>query len=145
MNDFNTENDASNLIYRVGRLLRYKAAGFFAAQGSKISPEQWGVLLKIRELEPTPMSGLVDQDLNDHPNVTRLVCGLEELGYAQRSPNPEDRRSLLVSTTQEGREFLDSTLPLLQKEKARFYEGLSDRETDLLVKMLQVVENNLRK
>ena len=40
--------------------------------------------------------------------ITRTLDRLEEAGYVERSPNPEDRRSVLVGLTPAGWEFADA-------------------------------------
>jgi len=135
----------SHLIYRVGRLLRFQAALFFKEQGLSISPEQWGLLLRIAEYDGQAMSDLVDKSLGDHPNVTRLVDGLEAMGFVKREPNPGDKRSFLVSCTDAGQRFIDDVMPELTERKAEFYDGLDQDDLAELKKLLAVVETNLEK
>ena len=40
------------------------------------------------------------------PSMTRIVNGLEQLGYVARRPDPRDRRQCLVALTPPGREVL---------------------------------------
>ncbi|MBW8871677.1 MAG: MarR family transcriptional regulator, partial [Leifsonia sp.] len=40
------------------------------------------------------------------PTITRIVAELESRGLVERTPDPEDRRSLFVSGTEAGTELL---------------------------------------
>ena len=140
---YELEETAGFMIYRVGRLLRYRAAEFFRDREIAVSPEQWVLLLQIAEKGQPVMSDLVDKTANDHPNVTRLVGGLMKLGYVSRMTNPDDRRSLLVSVTESGQAFIDDILPELISEKASFFDGLDQNDITALNKTLKVVLMNL--
>jgi DNA-binding MarR family transcriptional regulator len=49
--------------------------------------------------------GKIGVRLQVHPtSVTNLIDGLEKLGYAKRTPHPEDRRTILAAITDRGRE-----------------------------------------
>lgn len=137
------EETASYLIYRIGRLLRRQAVLFFTSRGLTISPEQWSVLLKVNAAGPTPLGALADAKLHDHPNVTRIVDGLEKMGFVERIKNPDDRRSQLVTSTPKGALFVEQTLPELIEEKARFYDGLDELDIKQLLKTLKTIENNI--
>lgn len=137
------EESAGYLIYRVGRLLRFRAAQYFRDHDLDLSPEQWGLMLQISENGKPTMSDLVDTTVNDHPNVTRLVNGLVRMGYVERERNPEDKRSHLIALTAEGRSLIKDIFPDLTEAKAAYFEGLDQREVTALVKSLQTVLGNL--
>ncbi|WP_051260973.1 MarR family winged helix-turn-helix transcriptional regulator [Desulfovibrio inopinatus] len=137
------ENSTGHVLYRAGRLLRYRAARFFKDRGLSISPEQWGLLLSITEKGQPALRELVDGVLNDHANITRLADGLERIGLVRRLPNPADRRSQLIETTPQGHEFIDQVLPDLLQEKAKAFVGLSEEEKSELFRMLRIVQKNM--
>ncbi len=76
----------------------------------RISDSEYRVISSLRVrgdgFRTTPL------DLNRFAQITsagmtRTLDRLEEAGYIDRSPNPEDRRSILVGLTQTGSEFAD--------------------------------------
>jgi DNA-binding MarR family transcriptional regulator len=134
---------AGYLVYRVGRLLRYQAVRFFKEHGLEISPEQWEMLLRIAEFGAPAMGDLVDPAVGDYPNVTRIVAGLESMGFVARTPNPEDRRSFLVSLTDRGGRFVDDVYPPLAEAKEEFFRDLDRRDVTTLISLLKRLEANL--
>ncbi len=140
---YDFEETATHLIYRVGRLIRYQAAAFFKRNSMEITPEQWGMLLKIAKTEGITLGKLTDRTFNDYPNVTRLADGLEKMEFIERSRNPKDRRSFIVRATLKGKGFIDSTLPQLLETKAEMYEGLNERDILHLNTILKKMETNI--
>jgi DNA-binding MarR family transcriptional regulator len=62
------------------------------------------MLLYLSRAGSLPM-GKIGSRLQVHPtSVTNLIDGLEKLGYAERTPHPEDRRTTLAAITARGRE-----------------------------------------
>lgn len=136
---YKQEETAGYLIYRVGRLLRYHAGQFFREQGVAITPEQWALLLQINERGKPALGDMVDPVMDDHPNVTRMVAGLERLGYVARHRNPVDRRSWLVSVTPKGEALIDRLLPELVEAKGEMFRDLDSRDVMRLVQSLKAV------
>lgn len=136
---YNQEETAGYLIYRVGRLLRYRAGQFFREQGLSITPEQWSLLLLVNERGEPALGDLVDPVMDDHPNVTRMVAGLERLGYLSRHRNPDDRRSWLVSVSPKGTALVDRLLPELMTAKGEMFRDLDSRDVTHLVRSLKSV------
>lgn len=57
----------------------------------------------------------IGERLQVHPtSVTSTIDRLERDGLVSRAPNPDDRRSILVSLTGSGREALDKATALLE-------------------------------
>jgi len=50
-------------------------------------------------------------------SVTNLVDGLERLGYAERSPHPTDRRTILATITPAGREAAQAATEALNAQR----------------------------
>jgi|SRR5437588_1556885 len=63
-------------------------------------------LTYVREHDACPQQDLADAFCMDANNVVLLLNELEELGYATRLRDPEDRRRHLVQLTSEGRAAL---------------------------------------
>ena len=60
---------------------------------------------------PLTPSDIGDRILLPSASITSTLDGLERRGWVRRVPNPEDRRSLLIEITPEGRTTADQLLP----------------------------------
>ncbi len=69
--------------------------------------------------------------------LTGVVKTLERRGLCERSGNPQDRRRVIVSLTEEGAKIVQNLAPLYNREESRLVEGLS-------VEVQILVANSLR-
>jgi len=69
--------------------------------------------------------------------VTGILDRLEKKGLLTRSKRGDDRRSISISLTDEGRKLLESAPPLLQERFRQRLAGLQDWERTLLLASLQ--------
>lgn len=136
---------ASDLIYRVTRHLRQKLFNFFKKAQIDLSPEQWRLLLQVAENNGRPQSEFADPILNDRPNITRIIDGLEKRGFIARSAAPGDRRSTLIYLTHDGKELINTYLPEVIEEKAIYFEGLNEKDMRELIRIMTIIETNLQK
>jgi DNA-binding MarR family transcriptional regulator len=68
---------------------------------------------------PVPISRLADMNQLSRPAMTTVIDRLERAGYARRSRDPDDRRSVLVELT-----------PLAQERAWEIYGPFVDLSTD---------------
>jgi DNA-binding MarR family transcriptional regulator len=83
-----------------------------------------------------PMGAVADGLLNRASDTTRLVDRLERAGFAERLPHPDDRRSVLVRATSEGRRVFAAVTPKLQAFHRRQWSNLSSDELATLGRLL---------
>jgi DNA-binding MarR family transcriptional regulator len=89
---------------------------------------------------PLRVSELAAREAISQPGVTGLVHRLAEAGYAERVPDPTDRRASLVRITDTGRAVLgDRYTARAQLLRSRLSE-LSDEDRRLLMAALPAIE-----
>jgi DNA-binding MarR family transcriptional regulator len=88
-----------HVIARTARRLRQEA-------GEGLSPSQAAALATIDRHGPVTPSELAVRERIQRPTATRLIARLEETGFVDRTPDPTDRRSCVVSLTPAGRELV---------------------------------------
>ncbi len=95
--------DAARLrvaVLRLARRLRkYDLAG--------LTPSQLSTLATVGKDGPVRLGDLAAAERIAPSTLTRLVNVLEERGYLQRKPAPDDARAYLVTITGPGREALE--------------------------------------
>jgi DNA-binding MarR family transcriptional regulator len=77
---------------------------------------------------PLAMSRLAEVEQVSPPAITKLVTALERSGLAERRHSPDDRRVVLVSATQDGRDLLERGRRARVALVADLLSGLTDRE-----------------
>lgn len=90
-------------------LRRFIAASEIINRDAGITQQQYQAMLaiKTRRSEAMPVRELADQLLLSHQATVQLVNRLAKAGLAERSPSPEDRRSVLLKLTLRGEDLLD--------------------------------------
>ncbi len=71
--------------------------------------------------------------------MTATLDTLERRGWVERRTNPDDRRSILVSVTEEGRAVSDRLLAGIRVVERETMSALSERELATLLKLLDKV------
>jgi len=125
-----------HVLSRVSRLARH----LDLARGSAFAEhdlEGWefDVLSALRRAgEPYQLSpgSLVQQTLVTSGTMTNRVDRLERRGLVRRSPDPSDRRGVIVALTPAGRTVVDAAMAdLLQRERELLAELLQGERDDL--------------
>lgn len=72
---------------------------------------QFGVMEALHHLGPLNQRALGEKLLKSGGNITMVIDNLEKCGWVMRKRNPEDRRSVLIHLTDDGKEFIESFFP----------------------------------
>ncbi|WP_138494791.1 MarR family winged helix-turn-helix transcriptional regulator [Paenibacillus pinistramenti] len=101
-----------------------------------MTPEQWAVLYRISEED-----GMIQREIGrraekDKPTTTRILASLEEKGLIRKVGGTEDRRSVRVYITPEGRTKVQQIEPLERAAMEEARAGFSDEEYKLLMGLL---------
>jgi DNA-binding MarR family transcriptional regulator len=86
-------------IARLARRMRQEAGG-------ELSPSQSAALTTIDCHGPLTPSEVAVRERIQRPTATRVIARLEEAGWVERTGDPSDRRSSLVSATPAGSALL---------------------------------------
>jgi DNA-binding MarR family transcriptional regulator len=89
-------------IVRTARRLRQEAA----AEASGLTPTSTAALATIERHGPLTPSELAELERVKRPTVTRTLGCLDREGLIERTPDPADGRSTLISVNAAGRERL---------------------------------------
>jgi DNA-binding MarR family transcriptional regulator len=129
----NTIRTADMLFDRIGRLLR--PLGVSAAGGL--------VLGLLRDRGPLSPSELGERLIVTRATVTGVVDSLERRGLVRRTPNPADRRSLLVELTPEGGAAVTAVRTLIHRHEKGWMSALSDAELGAYIGLLHRIQDTL--
>jgi len=123
-------------IVRTARRLRQEAAG----ETTGLTPTSVAALATIERHGPMTPSEIAAIERVKRPTITRTLGCLEREGLIDRAPDPEDRRSALVSINGAGRERLRRLRGRKNAYLARRMRDLSTEEVETLERAAEILE-----
>lgn len=105
---------------------------------------QYVILSALEEMGSIDQITLGRHTALDRNTVAVVVKKLEERGLVSRRRNPEDRRSMLVTLTEEGETLRHAVEPAVAEVQNEILAPLEDGEREQLCRLLQRIadENN---
>ncbi len=129
----NSIRTADMAFERIGKLLR--PLGVSAAGGL--------VLGQLRDHGEMSPSELGERLIVTRATVTGLLDSLERRGLVQRSANPEDRRSLLVTLTKSGLEVIQLVRTIIHGREAVWMDILTDAELRTYIDLHHRIQDSI--
>ncbi|MEC0133694.1 MULTISPECIES: MarR family winged helix-turn-helix transcriptional regulator [Paenibacillus] len=108
-----------------------------AAFDSSIQPAAFHIVRWLYSYGPTSASVLAESTAMDRSSVSRLIKQLENLGYIKREDSPNDRRAILLTLTDLGRQ---KTFDALQDKEFIFYERIAQWDNQQLETFIQMLQ-----
>jgi DNA-binding MarR family transcriptional regulator len=93
-----------------------------------VTPAEGHLLSYLRSYAPCPITEIVRVFGIRPSTMTSILERLAERGLLRREPDPDDRRSVRVTLTAEGRTVADHINRLLRDLESRIGEGVGKRE-----------------
>jgi DNA-binding MarR family transcriptional regulator len=118
----------SDARHRLAEALHRAAIGLLrgikvADQETGISPPRLSALSVLVFGGPQSLASLAAAEGVKPPTMSKLVGELENLGLVEKSPDPEDKRGLVIAATSKGRKVMlagrDRRLALLKQKLER--------------------------
>jgi DNA-binding MarR family transcriptional regulator len=126
-------------IVRTARRLRQEAA----AEASGLTPTSTAALATIERHGPLTPSELARLERVRRPTATRTLACLEREGLIERTPDPADGRSSLVSVNAAGRERLRRLRGRKNAFLAKRMRGLPADDVAALERAAEILEGML--
>ncbi len=123
-------------ITRAARRLRQEASG-------DLTPTSAAALATVERHGPLTPSELAEMERVKRPTATRTLGFLAELGLVDRTPDPADGRSALVSVTAEGRERLRRLRGRKNAYLARRMREMPEDDVRTLERAAEILEQML--
>ncbi|MGA5818311.1 MarR family winged helix-turn-helix transcriptional regulator [Kitasatospora sp. NPDC094028] len=93
-----------------------------------LSPTEMGVLGTLARCGKATPGELARKEHVQPPSMTRIVAMLEEKGLVRREPHPEDRRQVVVSSTEQAEAILAESRRRRNVWLAELAQGLDEEE-----------------
>lgn len=132
---------ATSLRISVSRLARRMRAER-VAQGlqPELSDTQLAALAALEKHTAMTPGELADHEKVQPPSITRVIASLEERGLIRRMQHPSDRRQVVLTVTEQGRDFVRQVRQLREAWLARRLEDLTPDERAVLKDAVPILE-----
>jgi len=112
-----------------------------AAQGlqPELSDSQLAALAALEKRTMTP-GELAEYEKVQPPSITRVIASLEERGLIQRMPHSSDRRQVVLTVTDQGRDVVRQVRQLREAWLARRLRDLTSAERAVLREAVPILE-----
>ncbi|MDR3542652.1 MAG: MarR family winged helix-turn-helix transcriptional regulator [Desulfosporosinus sp.] len=128
-----------NALISASHALNVRTAARF---DSTLQPAAFLIVRWLFSFGPTNATVLAESTAMDRSSVSRLVNQLKRLGYVKSETSPDDRRGVLLSLTELGRQ---QTKDALKEKESIFYKRISnwgDSELEKFIQMLKFFNDN---
>ena len=112
--------------------------------GFDITPEQWGVLSRLWEIEGLNQRALSEKVDKDRANITRILNILEKNHLIRRLPDPNDKRSQRIHLTKAGRALQEKITPIVNNFLEECFKGMSQQKIDTFLSVHRQIYKNLK-
>ena len=129
----NTIRTADVLFDQIGQLLR--PLGVSSAGGL--------VLGQLRDHGSMSPSELGERLIVTRATVTGVVDSLERRGYVRRTPNPNDRRGIIIDLTPVGFEACAEVRQIIHKQEREWMAALTEDELTTYIGLMHRIQNTV--
>jgi len=117
----------------------------FQAEGFDLTPEQWGILTRLREEEGMNQSHLGEKTFKDRHNITRILNVLEKQGCIERRVDHSDKRVYRLFLTKSGRSLQAKLDGIVKTHREAVFKGLDQADREILQRIFNTIIGNIEK
>lgn len=123
-----------NALLSASHALHVKTAAVF---DPNLQPAAFLLVRWLLAFGPSSATSLAESLAMDRSSVSRLVAQLKKAGYVHSEPDPHDRRGVVLSVTDLGR---DKAVLAMNEKGAEFYDRISDWDDSSLEAFIQMLK-----
>jgi len=124
---------------------RIKQAVGHRLRGYGLTPQQFWVLVNVRECEGLALRELAERLRLDQPTTSRIVALLRRRRLVRMGGHPGDRRRCSLRLTATGAELTGRLYPLAREVREAVVHGMSAAEQHRFRRMLRQVMANMER
>ncbi|MBI1259124.1 MAG: MarR family transcriptional regulator [Chloroflexi bacterium] len=127
----------------VARLMRRNFNRRIQEQELGLTQAQWQALAHISVREGMSQAALAEILEAQPITVARMIDRMEAAGWVERRPDPDDRRAVRLYKMPKAEPILNQMWDLAAETRGAATEGISEKEKELLLDILQRMRKNL--
>ncbi|MGT2959196.1 MarR family transcriptional regulator [Streptococcus bovimastitidis] len=108
----------------------------------ELTPTQFAVLDVLNAKGTLKIGELINSMLATSGNMTVVIKNMEKKGWVERIMCPNDKRSFLVSLTEDGKAVIEKALPQHISRVEETFSVLTEAEQEELIRLLKKFKNS---
>lgn len=129
------------LIHDVARLLRSRFEERAGVHG--LSAAQWRLLVRLWKEEGVTQARLAALLEVEPISISRMVDRMEQSGWIERRPDPNDRRAKAIFATAKAGKVYETMRTVAAEVYSEAFEGMSAEQQEAVVSGLEIMGRNL--
>lgn len=132
------------VIERTSKRMKQRFQELLKSKNVGVTVDQWIVLQVVGQFNGLNQFEIGQKIYKDAPTLTRILDLLHKKEMIERSPNPEDRRRLIISLTKFGEQKVKEIIPLTKLFRKTAWQGLTNEEISKMESVLNKVFSNIQ-
>jgi len=109
----------------------------------EINPSQGRIMFVLWQNDEISFKELAKKASLGKSTLTSMLDRLEKMGYIERVPSKEDRRKIMIKSTEKDKNLNEKYVQISQKMNGLYYKGFTDKEIDDFEGYLSRIFDNL--
>lgn len=105
-----------------------------------VSVDQGTIMKYIYDCPGCSQTLLADDLYKDKTTITRMIDTLVKKEFVERKPDENDRRSICLHLTKEGKEGVEALDPLFGQHIQKLEELISKEDEEVTIRVLKTIE-----
>ena len=115
----------------------------FRKHGIDLTIEQWVILQRIYELQPSASQVEISRDnYRDKAATSKVIGGLQKKGLILKERFEADQKRYKLVITPKGSQLVESTLPLVMQLRSVGHQNIAKAEFDVFLKVVNQIWDN---
>jgi len=133
------------IVRRAQTALHNRLFENFKKDGIDVSPEQWGVMVRLMDSESISQSNIAHKSSRNHSSITRIIDNMSEKDLVVRIDHPTDRRTNLIMLSANGKKVLKKLMKSAERTLLESKAHISETDMKTCKEVLLQVIKNLSK
>lgn len=139
------ENFLMPWLGKTSKMLRMFLKFNFAQHGFDLTHEQFVLIAHLYHEDGIKQKDLAFITERNKGSLARLVSTAEKKNLVARIPSTEDKRVNKIYLTKQGRDVFEKLKPVLDSCEAQVKKGLTEKEIEIMISVLEKIQNNISK
>ncbi|MFK8054411.1 MAG: MarR family winged helix-turn-helix transcriptional regulator [Woeseiaceae bacterium] len=130
-------------VFRLMHAIKSQFSAELSAENVPLAPMHVKVLKKLNRQSSCTARDIGMSFRRDKAQIARLIHDLSDAGLVVRAPNPQDKRSQIISLSDSGRELLSKTEAIDKRVIKKMFNGVEQADQAAFLRLARQLHDNL--